>query len=278
VNKRHSPPLGEQMGWIPRLRRPPETPVAVVTPTEHETGYVKLMIMFGLPLTDPAEEAAVPPGMIVRGDWERVVTMRPDEYGYPWGALPRIVLLWLAKQARDTQSPVIDLGATPQEFVEALGSPDASISDILWQAQRLFGASLTLGDATVSGSKPMTIRMHVAKDFRFWDGQRGQVTLAEHLFHSITEHPTPIDWEAVKGGQLGAMAIDVYAWLNLRRRYREITAPERVPWSRLYDLFGHNMPMEAFEREFADAVRATARLLPEIAVGITPAGATLTRA
>ena len=265
------------MGWIPRLRRPPETPLNIVTPTEYETGYVKLMIMFGLPLTDPAEEASVPPGMIVRGDWERIVTMRPDDYGYPWGVLPRLVLLWLAKQARESGSPVIDLGASPQEFVEQLGSPDASISDVLWQAQRLFGASLTLGDATVSGSKPITIRMHVAKDFRFWDGERGQVTLAEHLFRSVCEHPAPIDWEAVKGGRLPAMAIDVYAWLNLRTRGHEITAPERIPWGRLYELFGHNMPMERFERDFAEAIRRTAVLVPEVAVGITPAGATLTR-
>lgn len=252
--------------------------MAVVTPTEHETGFVKLMIMFGLPLTDPAEEAPVPPGMIVRGDWERIVTMRPDEFGYPWGVLPRLVLLWLAKRARETGSPVIDLGPSPQHFVEALGSPDASISDILWQAQRLFGASLTLGDATVSHSKPMTIRMHVAKDFRFWDGHNGEVTLAEHLFRSISEHPTPIDWEVVKGGRLPAMAIDVYAWLNLRTRLHEITAPERMPWSRLYELFGHNMPMEAFEREFADAVRRTKGLVPDVTVGLTPSGATLARA
>jgi hypothetical protein len=249
-----------------------------VAPTEYETGYVKLMIMFGLPLTDPAEEASVPPGMIVRGDWERIVTMRPDDYGYPFGTLPRLVLLWLAKQARESGSPVIDLGASPQAFVESLGSPDASISDVLWQAQRLFGASLTLGDATVSGRKPMTIRMRVAKDFRFWDGQRGQVTLADHLFRSITEHPAPIDWDAVKGGRLSAMAIDVYAWLNLRMRFHEITAPERIPWGRLYELFGHTMPMDEFESAFAEAVRSTAELVPLIAVRITPTGATLTRA
>ncbi|MFC4243422.1 hypothetical protein ACFOYW_08555 [Gryllotalpicola reticulitermitis] len=266
------------MAWIPRLRRPSATPATAVAPTEHETGYVKLMIMFGVPLTDPAQDDAVPPGMIVRGDWERIVTMRPDDYGYPWGTLPRLVLLWLAKQARETQSPVIDLGATPQDFIEALGSPDASTGDILWQAQRLFGASITLGDATVHGRKPMTVRLHVAKDFRFWDGERGQVTLAEHLYQSIAEHPAPIDWEAVKGGRLPAMAIDVYAWLNLRIRYHEITAPERISWNRLSELFAHNLPMDAFRPRFEDAVGHVAPLVPEVAVGITDAGATLSRA
>lgn len=265
------------MGWIPRLRRPPEVSEAI-EPTEHETGYVKLMIMFGLPLTDPTNEPDTPPGMIVRGDWERVVTMRPDEYGYPYGVLPRLILLWLGKRARETGSPVVDLGATPQEFVDELGSPDASISDVLWQAQRLFGASITLGDATVSSKRPMTVRLHVAKDFRFWDGHPGQVTLADHLFKSITEHIAPLDWEVVKGGALPAMAIDVYAWLNLRMRLRPVLAPERVTWSRLHELFGHNMPMDAFREEFEAAIQQTAEFLPELAVGITTAGATLTRA
>lgn len=275
------------MAWIPRRRRPRDERAVVqasqssrvaVAPTERETGYVKLMIMFGLPLTDPTEDAATPPGMIVRGNWNRVVMMRPDEYGYPWGTLPRLVLAWLAKQARETQSPVIDLGENPQDFVAALGSPDASISDVLWQAQRLFGASITLGDATVSGSQPTTVRLHVATDFRFWDGQNGEVTLSDHLFQSITERPSALDWDAIKGGRLPAMAMDVYAWLNLRMRYREITAPELIPWGRLYELFGHNMPMDAFTDEFTAAVRRITGLVPGVVVTTSAAGATLTRA
>jgi hypothetical protein len=265
------------MGWFSRRRTAeqsgaPAAPAAGA-PTEHETGYVKLMIIFGLPLTDPAEQQNTQPGMIVRGDWSRIVTIRPDQLGYPYGVIPRLIVLWLARRARETGSPVIDLGTTPQEFVHELGLPATEVSNVLWQAQRLFGASITLGDATVGKNAPTTVSLRVAESFRFWDGVSGQVTLAEHLFASITEHAMPLDWEAVKGGRLGAMAIDVYAWLSLWARDAGDTGPERFGWGRLHELFGHHLPMEAFRAQFADAVAEVTELVPSASIELTPDGA-----
>jgi hypothetical protein len=270
------------MGWFSRRRTTQQQAAAAAAtaptaaadaPTEHETGYVKLMIIFGLPLTDPAEEQNTQPGMIVRGDWSRIVTIRPDQLGYPYGAIPRLIVLWLARRARETGSPVIDLGTTPQQFVHELGLPATEMSNVLWQAQRLFGASITLGDATVGKNAPTTVSLRVAESFRFWDGVSGQVTLAEHLFASITEHAMPLDWEAVKGGRLGAMAIDVYAWLSLWARDAGDTGPERFAWGRLHELFGHHLPMEAFREQFATAVAQVTELVPAASLELTPDGA-----
>jgi hypothetical protein len=265
------------MGWFSRRRtaEQPGAPAAPAAsaPTEHETGYVKLMIIFGLPLTDPAEQQNTQPGMIARGDWSRIVTIRPDQLGYPYGVIPRLIVLWLARRARETGSPVIDLGTTPQEFVHELGLPVAEVSNVLWQAQRLFGASITLGDATVGKNAPTTVSLRVAESFRFWDGVSGQVTLAEHLFTSITEHAMPLDWQAVKGGRLGAMAIDVYAWLSLWARDAGDTGPERFAWGRLHELFGHHLPMESFREQFTHAVAEVTELVPSASIELTPDGA-----
>ncbi|AYG02239.1 replication protein RepA [Gryllotalpicola protaetiae] len=264
------------MGLLSRLRKGQE-PAASAPPTAHETGHVKLMIIFGIPLTDPAEEQSTPPGMIVRGDWKRIVTMRPDEYGYPYGVIPRRIMLWLARRARETGSPVIELGATPQDFVAELGLPSAAVSDVLWQAQRLFGASITLGDATVGKRTPTAITMRVAESFRFWDGQAGQVTLADHLFRSITEHQAPLDWEAVRNGDLSAMAIDVYGWLSLWVQYNTSVDSERLGWGRLHELFGHRLPMPEFEMMFADAANQAAPLVSAATLEALPDGALVRR-
>ncbi|WP_022881641.1 replication initiation protein [Gryllotalpicola ginsengisoli] len=262
------------MSWFKRGRSAEASTVQQSEPTRYETGFVKLMIMFGIPVTDPAEGDGPPPRMIVRGNWQRIVTLRPDEFGYPYGTIPRKILLWLAGRARETGSRTVDLGATPEEFTAQLGLAPHMAREVVWQTQRLFGAQLTLGDGTIKPGTPKTVTLRVAEEFRLWNSHRGSVTLAELLWRSISEHPSPVDWEKVRDCGLSAIAMDFYAWLNLLA-VMDLDEPQQLSWARLEELFGHQLEPAQFRTELEAAVAQVGPLVPQAEVGLTDRGLTV---
>lgn len=251
-----------------------------------------------LPYRQPKEGTEV----WVRRNGDFRLTVRPGvrlgpngevgSYGYPFGVIPRALLMWVTAEALRTKSPKIELGSSLSDFVvkllgqRATGGRNGTRTRVKEQATRLFNANITyhwMGNTDrVQAGVNLTIAKAWALDLG--DGELGQeslfpsfVQLSTDFFDEIVKSPVPLNLEVVR--LLGSAAeIDLYAWLtykmfNLARTGKSFTHK----WDDIGEQFGYQFsktPKGRYKlKENITAAWNNVKLVyPEANVEITPAG------
>jgi hypothetical protein len=81
----------------------------------------------------------------------------------------------------------------------------------------------------------------VTDDYQlWWDPKRpnepvlwkSTITLGEHFFREVTEHPVPVSMEALQQLRRSPLVLDLYMWLTYRMSY--LRTSTRVPWVALH--------------------------------------------
>lgn len=195
--------------------------------------------------------------------------------GYPYGALPRLVLAWLATEARRTDKPELVLGETLKSFMQELGydtmrgGKRGNITLLREQMKRLFASTMSVvyGD-NAEERKPF----NVANGYSlWWDTQRPEqaglwqstVTLSHEFFEEIVKSPVPVDMRALKALRQSPMAIDLYCWLTYRMF--SLGKTTMVPWESLMLQFGSDA---ASERKFKEAMKRALLQVKEVYPGV----------
>jgi hypothetical protein len=91
-----------------------------------------------------------PDGLIFqRTNGPHILTIKADpQFGLPYGSLPRLLLVWLTREAKRTGSPVLYLGKTFSEFLSILklsqsGGKRGDATRLRDQMLRLFTSSIS---------------------------------------------------------------------------------------------------------------------------------------
>jgi hypothetical protein len=186
---------------------------------------------------------------------------------YPYGILPRLLLIWMSSTAVRTKSPQLVLGDSLSNFMAELGlrptgGKTGSITRLRDQMERLLKARLSI---EVSGREQRSTgaQFSVALQWDlFWadkdDSRRdtlvpSTVQLSADFFAEIIEHPVPLNMGAIAALRGSPMRLDIYAWLTWRMSY--LSRPTIVPWSALMLQFGTNLAdtpqgRQQFKRDF----------------------------
>ncbi|ARJ07668.1 plasmid encoded RepA protein [Cnuibacter physcomitrellae] len=283
----------DQPGGDPRVGRDHQKALAYAAAQELSesdplVGYsARVWAQVSLPYRDPGNV----------NYWERrngpvTLTMRPalltaldgSRYeGFAYGLLPRHALTWIATEAVQTQSPVLQLGSSMSSFMQkiglAKGGRDAKrLTD---QLQRLFGSQLQVRGLamTDSGYGEKSQYFQIADAVQLWfsnddelQGTRGlwasTVTLSDQFFRSIVDAPIPVNLEAMKALGASPMRLDIYLWATYRAHTLETTA--RVTWAELNQQFGGQYgSLRQFKAQFVKNLREVQIVYPELRVEVT---------
>ena len=195
--------------------------------------------------------------------------------GFPYGAIPRLLLSWVATEAVKTQCQEVQLGKNLTSFmagiglIHASGGAAGSITRLKDQTRRLFGATINLSRVNESAADLSLNRqpIQITKRAAIWDTEEGRpidpfgsrITLSDDFYRECRDHPVPVDFRCLMKLRNSALCLDIYSWLTWR--YSFLTSPKQIPWSVLRDQFG---TQAASERKFREAFRQALRHVLEV--------------
>jgi len=129
----------------------------------------------------------------------------------------------------------------------------------------LFASSISVSDERGYGFTEGGFRI-ADRQSLWWDPKhpnqinffKSTVKLSETFFNEITNHPVPIDLDALKALKQSPMALDIYCWLTYRMSY--LNQRTEIPWVVLQAQFGTGYPMTPvgtrnFKKKFLQHLR-----------------------
>lgn len=185
----------------------------------------------------------------VRKNGDFTLTMlAPSNIGLPYGAIPRLLMMWITTEAVRTKERELILGRTLREFMGQLGlnangGKGGRITALKEQMRRLFSASISCQYA--EKDRDAGLNLQIAEDYQLWWNPKSpdqlslwesSVTLGSRFFNEIVNNPVPIDMRVIKAIRQSPLALDMYCWLTHRMSY--LRSRTNIPWPVLQTQFG----------------------------------------
>lgn len=244
-------------------------------------GYMaRAMVQASMPYRDPG----VAQFSRKNGNLMLTLTALDPDIGLPFGAIPRLMLAWLGREAVITQNPHINLGDNLASFLRELnlyrsGGARGDITRLKEQIRRLFSAAISISyaDASRAGGKNLLI----AEDYQLWldynvdyknSSMRSRVTLSQPFFEELIKSPIPLDIRVFKALKSSPMSIDIYSWLSHRYSYLHKPSPP-IPWESLKIQFGADYARTRdFKSGFIEALQKVKIVYPTAKYSISGVG------
>jgi hypothetical protein len=198
---------------------------------------------------------------------------------FPYGSLPRLLLIYLTSEALRTKNKRVDLGESVWSFLQEIGYKSKQSSTyrrLQNQAARLFNCSIRFSFLTdeILGGKAAT----VADDFLlWWDHKkepsqpkliRSHVILSDRFFRDLQEHGFPVDLDIIRAFHASPIGLDIYVWLTYRlKAINETGQPMRLAWNSLRWQFGGEFARgRDFKRQLLETLTAIRIYWPALAI------------
>lgn len=195
--------------------------------------------------------------------------------GYPYGMIPRYLMIWIATEAVRTNSRTLFLGENLSQFMKKLGlsstgGKNGSIRHLNEQMQRLFGSTLSINRHTETESERIVSgeKMSVASKWDLYFSKNdpdstplfeSSLTLTEEFYRTLDGQSIPIDMEAIRGlknKNAGPLALDIYIWLCARLPRIPRNRPVHIPWELLHKQFGSDIKqLKHFRPRFLERLK-----------------------
>ena len=171
------------------------------------------------------------------------------ELGLPFGAKPRLILLYLNQQAILKQSPVIEVEDSLGAFIRRIGldsAPNGRLyREVKDQLGRLAASRLYIGNRwngrTVTEKRDIVqdIDVFFPKDSRQRILWPNSIRLSDEYFNNLALHAVPLDETALYLLKDSALELDIYAMLAERlHRISNDGKGQFISWAQLYEQYG----------------------------------------
>ena len=212
---------------------------------------------------------------------------------YPYGTLPRLLLIWLTTETVRTGERRVVLGDSTSAFMRSIGlhvtgGRRGDIGRLRTQLERLFLATITCRYDDPDEGHAAASRYDVADSYQLWWSTRADpaqgsllpsyVDLSERFFEEVLAHPVPVDLRAIELLRGSPLRLDIYTWLTYRLSYlRRRTA---IPWEMLRYQFGSDRADDRqgrwrFRKDFEGHLARVLVLYPAAHVEATDGGLVL---
>jgi hypothetical protein len=202
---------------------------------------------------------------------------RPDEFaGVPYGAIARLILIFLQREAVRTNSRAVELGGSMRRWLSLLGVSvgGKTMALVREQTRRISTCRFTLQMRVSGGAMAVKNAAFVDEAVLFdvdaMDDRQPvlfpeRVRLSEAFFEQLREHPVPLDEAALRQLRRSSMALDAYLWLSYR--LRGLRGPTRIGWAALRQQFGGGgyEQMKTFRQQFREALEMALAVYPDAA-------------
>lgn len=196
--------------------------------------------------------------------------------GIPYGSIARMILLYLQTQAVRTRSREVELGASMNAWLTAMGIPvgGKTYQIVREQSRRISrcrltffrrsgGAELVTNGAFVRDAI-LPIDPNAPEQLPLW---QERVRLDEGFYQSLIEHPLPLREAAIREISSRSMAIDLYVWLAYR--LHALSNPVDLSWEALRRQFGEGYnELRFFRRDILPPLRLALAVYPEARLAI----------
>jgi hypothetical protein len=185
------------------------------------------------------------------------------DVGLPFGTKPRLIMMYLNRQAVMQKSPVITVEDTLRQFIQSVGiDPNGrNYRAVKEQLGRLSMSHLAISKPTAKGS----IQKHgqVIDAMELWftkDGEQrtlwpSTIRLSDSYFESLQKHSVPLDAHALGLLKNSALELDLYVMLAERLHRIATHKPQFIPWALLYQQYGHGYSrIDNFRTRFKKAL------------------------
>jgi hypothetical protein len=251
--KGYGEPMALKPGQKKLLDRAAE--IRALNPLERdELGFsTRVLVQCSLPHRDPGDDKPE----WIRSNGNLSMTITPVRYmkdgqrvssGFPYGNIPRLLLLYVCTQAIQTKQREISLSDSLSSFMrsidlEVTGGRWGTITRFKDQFERLFRANIDFtydDDQTIIGKKA-----HIADTMQLWwhatNPQqqalfKSSITLTEEFFNEVIQHPIPMDMGIITAIKQSPLALDLYTWLTHRVSY--LKKPTPISWRMLAEQLG----------------------------------------
>jgi hypothetical protein len=199
-----------------------------------------------------------------------IVLYSPD--GLPSGAVPRLVLSWLATRATITKQREIPLGAHFTRFLERdlefadRGGKKGSRQAVKRQLEALSKTAFFWWKTSDQGAKGGN-RL-IADDYAFWwdegrdPDEAPVVILSEHFFQEVQRSPVPVRHSALRQLARSPLAMDLYTLCTYS--FHGLREPMLYSWGQLHEQFGPEYKqVRDFRRDVRQALRHVKEIYPE---------------
>ena len=204
--------------------------------------------------------------------------------GIPYGAIARMILLYLQSQAVKTRSREVELGASMNAWLTTMGVPigGRTYRSVREQSSRISRCRLTFFQRTSTAElvhNGAFVRDAILPLDPSGSGQgslwQESVRLDEGFYQSLIEHPLPLRESAIQEISGKSLAIDLYMWFAYRLHV--LGKPVQVSWGSLRDQFGPDYTViRFFRRDVLPAIQLALAVYPEAKVDLDErAGLTL---
>lgn len=230
----------------------------------------------------------------VDGNLSLSITAHP-EIGLPYGAIPRLLMLWVTSEAMRTQNRHLSLGNTLSAFLREVGlSPETGrgkrgdAKRLRDQMVRLFRSRISFEytEKTATGEGMGWLDMAVApKGYLWWDFSQPDagslfeswIELSEDFYDAITKNAVPVN--LTMAGQLkrSPLALDLFVWTTYRlyrlREGEKIT----VSLGDLHEQFGTEYNRsDNFRAAMNSAINKVRTVWPDAPIRLSARGLQLT--
>lgn len=197
--------------------------------------------------------------------------------GLPFGAKARMILLYLQTQAIRNNNREVELGPSMKSWLAAMGI--ATVGGMTYkmvteQARRISACRLTF----FTRQDDLELRQNgafVDQELSLFGNQDGRqallwqesITINEHFFRSLKDHPVPVAESALRRICGSSLAIDVYIWLAYR--LHSLKNPVAISWAAIHGQFGAGFRLvRQIKPTFTDALRLALTVYPEAKVEV----------
>ena len=206
----------------------------------------------------------------------------PEHVGVPFGAIARLILIYLQSEALRTGSRDVELGGSLRGFLGRLGISGGGKTTKLVreQAERISRCRLTFHAKRHGGS--LLVNQNIVDVAMFVDEPgNGQGTLfvetarlSETFFNQLRRHAVPLDEAAIRHIRNSSMALDVYCWLAYR--LHSLTAPKSITWAALAGQFGAGIKLRKhFKPALMESLAMAQAVYRAAKIEVTDAGLVL---
>ncbi|ANA15156.1 MULTISPECIES: replication protein RepA [Acetobacter] len=194
--------------------------------------------------------------------------------GVPFGAMARLILLYLQTQAVRTRSREVELGSSMNAWLKAMGVSVGGKTYIAVrdQANRISRCRLTFtrinagAEIITNGAfvrdAIMPVESENGNQLSFW---KEAVRLDEGFYESLIEHPLPLREIAIRQISNKSKAIDIYIWLAYRLHV--LNDPLTLSWNTLKNQFGPEYKeLRYFKKDIVTPLKIALSVYPEAKV------------
>src|ERR1700733_398333 len=207
---------------------------------------------------------------------ESGLDIRKQPIGVAYGSIARMILLYLQTQAVRTRSREVELGASMNAWLTAMGIPigGKTYQIVREQSRRISRCRLTFfrrsdtAEAVTNGAfvrdAILPLNPNAPEQLPLW---QERVRLDEGFYQSLIEHPLPLREAAIRQISNRSMAIDLYVWLAYRLHV--LSGPVEVGWPALRRQFGESYgELRFFRRDALPPLKLALAVYPEARVTV----------